>query len=105
MVKIIWTDSAIQDLNDIGEYIAKDSQKYAEITVEKLFTSTGILKKNPKAGRIVSELENDRIRELIRGNYRVVYYINDEFTIEVLTVHNSARLLDNTYNFSDLNED
>jgi hypothetical protein len=33
MVEIVWTDSAIQDLNDIGEYIAKDSIRYAEITV------------------------------------------------------------------------
>jgi len=34
MVKVTWTDSAIQDLNDIGDYIAKDSIRYAEITIE-----------------------------------------------------------------------
>jgi plasmid stabilization system protein ParE len=33
MVKVIWTESAIQDLDDIGEYIAKDSVRYAELTV------------------------------------------------------------------------
>jgi len=25
MVKVVWTDSALFDLNEIGEYIAKDS--------------------------------------------------------------------------------
>lgn len=39
MVKVIWTDTAIQDLNDIGDYIAKDSERYAEITVQRLFDS------------------------------------------------------------------
>ena len=35
MVEVIWTDNAIEDLNDIGEYIARDSERYAEITVLK----------------------------------------------------------------------
>ena len=43
MVEIIWTEYAIQDLNDIGEYIAKDSGRYSEITVDKLFYSVDIL--------------------------------------------------------------
>ncbi|MFT6997348.1 MAG: toxin ParE1/3/4 [Cryomorphaceae bacterium] len=29
MAKIVWTDSAIDDLNEIGEYIANDSERYA----------------------------------------------------------------------------
>jgi plasmid stabilization system protein ParE len=47
MVEIIWTDNAIHDLNDIGDYISKDSIRYAEITVNKLFTAVDILEKNP----------------------------------------------------------
>jgi len=56
MVKVIWTDSAIQDLNDIGDYIAKDSQRYAELTVERLFTSVDILEKHPMAGNLFPNL-------------------------------------------------
>ena len=48
MVKIVWTENSIQDLNDIGEFIEKDSLKYAERTVEKLFYSVDILIQNPK---------------------------------------------------------
>ena len=36
MVEIIWTDSAIQDLNEIGEYIFLDSPRYSELTVSSL---------------------------------------------------------------------
>ena len=43
MVKVIWTDNAIQDLNDIGDYIAKDSERYVQIAVQRLFESVDIL--------------------------------------------------------------
>ena len=43
MVKVIWTESALSDLNDIGEFIAKDSVRYAELTVARLFEFADIL--------------------------------------------------------------
>ncbi|MFZ6013113.1 MAG: type II toxin-antitoxin system RelE/ParE family toxin [Bacteroidota bacterium] len=55
MVKLIWTDQAIADLGDIGDYIAENSEKYAKLTVKKLFQRTDILKTFPQAGRIVPE--------------------------------------------------
>jgi len=105
MVEIIWTDSAIQDLHDIGDYIAKDSDKYAQITVNRLFDSVDILELYPHAGKIVPEFNEVSIRELIRGNYRIVYQIMDENRIDILTVHNCARLIENTYDFQDLNDE
>lgn len=75
MAEVIWSDSAIQDINDIGEYISKDSAKYAEITVSQLFSSMDILENHPKVGKVVPEFEIESIRELIRGNYRIVYQL------------------------------
>lgn len=92
MVKIVWTDQAIKDLNDIGEYIAHDSERYAREVVQSLFESVLFLKSQPKAGRIVPEYRLIHLRELIRGNYRIVYRIVDKFRIDILTVHHSARL-------------
>jgi len=105
MGKIIWTDAAIQDLNDIGEFIAKDSVRYAELTVEKLFYCVDILSQLPYSGRMVPEFEDESIRELIRGSYRVVYHIVDNFTIEILTLNNCARLINNTSAFYDENSE
>lgn len=48
MVKVVWTNSAILDLDAIGEYIAKDSIRYAEIMVTELFESVDILEGFPK---------------------------------------------------------
>ena len=75
MVKVNWTNSAFQDLNDIGEYIAKDSVKYAELTVQELFYHTDILEIYPKTGKKVEEFNDSSIRELIKGSYRIVYKI------------------------------
>lgn len=36
MVKIIWTDRSLSDLEDIGDFISKDSPRYAKLTLESL---------------------------------------------------------------------
>lgn len=91
MVKLIWTDQAISDLGDIGDYIAENSEKYAKLTVRKLFERTDILKTVPQAGRIVPEKNEENARELIEGNYRIIYEIVSADQINILTVYHSAR--------------
>jgi plasmid stabilization system protein ParE len=93
MVTINWTDFAIENLNTIGDYIEKDSFVYAQRFVNYLFDSVDILEQNPLAGRKIPEFNNDNIRELIRGSYRIVYKIIDGITVDILTIHHSARLL------------
>ena len=95
MVQIIWTDAALQDLNDIGDYISKDSFRYAGITIQKLFESADILEQHPRSGVITPEFNDDSIRNLVRGDYKIV----NEFRIHIITVHNCARLLSNTKAF------
>lgn len=102
MVKVVWTDAAIADLHDIGEYIAKDSERYAQITVSKLFNSIDLLEKYPNSGKVVLEFGDDNIRELIRGSYRIVYLKVDQLRVDILTVHNCARLLGNAFDFEGL---
>jgi len=95
MVKVNWTDFALENLIAIGDYIEKDSYFYAQRTVNYLFNSVDILEQNPLAGRVVPEFNNRSIRELIRGNYRIVYKLITEMDIDIITVHHSARLLRN----------
>ena len=95
MVEVEWTDFALENLIAIGDYIEKDSCFYAQRTVNYLFNSVDILEQNPLAGRVVPEFNNKNIRELIRGNYRIVYKLITETNIDIITVHHSARLLRN----------
>ena len=92
MAQVIWTNGALSDLVDIAEYIEKDSPKYAQITVKKLYNKVEILNTQPKLGCIVPESDNNNIRELIEGDYRIIYEIISH-QIHILTVHHSSRIL------------
>ena len=79
MVKIVWTELSLIDLEEIYNYISQNSQRYAQITTNKIYQSVQYIKDNPKIGRMVPEFENPLIRELIEGNYRIIYRIINEF--------------------------
>jgi|GEM_PF-2447428 len=44
MVKVIWTEQAIDDLTNIANYSSGYSEQYASAIVSKLFNRTNILK-------------------------------------------------------------
>lgn len=90
MVKIIWSNRSLIDLEEIAQYIAKDSEKYAKITINNLINEAVKLKKNPLLGRIVPEINDKKFREIIKGNYRIIYKYNIN-KVEILTIHHSAR--------------
>lgn len=94
MARLNWTPQAKDDLITIAEYIAQDSQKYARIEIQRLRERARQAAKFPNSGRVVPELQNPQIRELILGNYRIIDTIVDEKDIDILTVHHSARMLD-----------
>jgi toxin ParE1/3/4 len=97
MVKIIWTQRSLTDLKSMAEYISKDSVKYASMTIERLIDVTKHLETNPRIGRMVPEIgRNDKIREIIFGNYRLIYKISSTEIIHILTVHHSAKRLRQT---------
>ncbi|MBI3518941.1 MAG: type II toxin-antitoxin system RelE/ParE family toxin [Bacteroidetes bacterium] len=96
MVEINWTEQSLEDMNNIAEFIAKDSIKYANIQVELFFERTHILKTMPLSGKIVPEMNKAKIRELNSGNYRIIYKIVNKQRIDILTIHNGYRLLKKT---------
>jgi addiction module RelE/StbE family toxin len=92
MVKIIWTEIAIEDLKLIHEYISNDSKLYADRFIEKMINRVDQLENFPKSGRIVPEFDSSDIRELIEGNYRIIYKASST-QVSILRVHHSARQL------------
>ena len=98
MAKVNWTDQAIEDVNNIAEFISKESFRYAEIQVNKLFQLSTLLEDNPKLGRNVPEINDLSIRELISGNYRLIYKIRTPEEVVIITIHHSKRMLSNNPN-------
>lgn len=94
MARLNWTEQSINDLLNIAEYISRDSVKYAGFQIRRIREKAQLLKKQPELGRIVPEIQDEKIRELLLGNYRVIYHLVNDNQINILTVHHSARRLD-----------
>lgn len=92
MVNVTWTEFALEDLRSIHAYILQDSKVYADRFIEKIISRVEQLEAHPQSGRIVPEFQVDTLRELIEGNYRIIYKINSDL-IGIVRVHHSARQL------------
>ena len=91
-MKVIWTREALQKLNGIEDFIRSNNPERAEIFINYLIEQGELISQNPKIGRIVPEILNPEIREIIVKKYRIVYKINKK-NIIVLTVFEGHRLL------------
>jgi toxin ParE1/3/4 len=101
VVKIVLSKTARFDLKEIVDYIKRDSVKYAVLEKEKIKAAINNLPKHPLSGRIVPELNNKNLRELIFRNYRIIYEIVSEQQINILTIHHHARHIANNPAFKD----
>lgn len=91
-MKIVWSPLAIEKAAEIADYIAKDKPSAAEEWLNTLFTKVERLETSPKIGRIVPEINSELFRELIYGNYRIIYRIAKD-QLAILTIHHGKQLL------------
>jgi addiction module RelE/StbE family toxin len=90
-MKLFWTETAKQDLQAIRRYIAADSPTAAKRWIERLRERARNALHAPLAGRKVPEFQSDDIRELIEGNYRIVYQVFSDRLV-ILTVFEGHQL-------------
>lgn len=90
---VTWSAVAIEDLQDIYHYASKHSDQYANKILNTLSDRVEMLEIHPYLGRMVPEYEQGHIRELIEGDYRIIYYLTSEDRVEIAHVWHSARPL------------
>lgn len=91
MVRLNWTFQAREDLKNIADYISIDSVRYAKFQVVKIRNRTNVLKQQIQSGKVVIEINDIYIREVVEGNYRIIYKVVSDNQIDILAVHHSAR--------------
>jgi toxin ParE1/3/4 len=91
-IKIIWTPRAEKNLEQIHDYIAKDSPRRAGAFAKRIKEAVRRLQDFPEFGAVVEQLEEPDLRQFFVKSYRVIYRLS-ESTIEVLTVRHGAMLL------------
>ena len=90
MTRVVWTSPARDDLREIRAYVARDSAQYARLVVERLLAAVERLQDYPLSGRIVPEVEQPTLREVVAGAYRIVYRVTAS-EVHILTVVHGAR--------------
>jgi len=88
MVK--WSVPARNDLKLIYDYIAKDSKYYARNVIQEIVAKTETLTELSEIGRIVPEISDQNIRELIVYSYRLIYETSGA-GVEILAIIHGRR--------------
>ena len=91
-MKIIWSPLAINRASEIADYIAQDKPSAAKRWINVVFTKVEQLKSSPQIGRVVPEISDNKFRELIYGNYRIIYRMGKK-QISILTIRHGKQIL------------
>jgi addiction module RelE/StbE family toxin len=92
MVGLIWSPRALDDLQSICQYIARDSDRYAKLFAQRIIALVESIPRHPLLGPVVPEYRRDDLRERLLQNYRIVYRWRGD-VIEIVTLVHAARLL------------
>ena len=90
---LIWSPRSLLDLEGIRDHIAQDSEVYASLVVQRLIVAAERLPNFPRQGRVVPEVGDEALRELIVRPYRLVYRISEDERIGIVTIFRASRLL------------
>jgi plasmid stabilization system protein ParE len=93
--RVIWSVKAIEDVETIAAYIARDSPSYAAAMVQEILTTTRYLNQEADNGKLVPELGEDNIKEKAVYSYRVIYRIDVE-TVTIAALIHQKKLLETT---------
>ncbi len=93
MADIRWTLQAEMILKPLLIMSRQTREQYAHLLAVNLLTAVERAALFPYSGRVVPETSISDIREILQGNYRIIYRVKHE-AIEVLAIYHSARLLD-----------
>ncbi|MBH8573323.1 type II toxin-antitoxin system RelE/ParE family toxin [Nostocaceae cyanobacterium CENA369] len=92
MARVSWTSEALTDLEAIGDFIARDAPSFTQIFVDRVFQSVERLEQFPRSGRVVPEIAQENLREVVFGSYRIVYLVSGD-EVNILTVFHSSKQL------------
>jgi len=94
MAEVIWTIKAIEQVEQIGLFIEKDSPFQARRVVQLIIREARRLREHARIGKMNPEMEQDQYREVRVFSYRILYKILSEERIAIVGVVHGRRLFD-----------
>lgn len=93
---VVWAQGAAEDIEEAAEYIARDSTRYAASLVDQVVRSARNLGYFSDRGRVVPEYQDQSIREVFIGSYRLIYRVEQDRVVVLALIH-GARLLRSSF--------
>ena len=93
MVKIIWSNTALESIHEASEFHRPYSAGFADALIERVFEKVFLLENHPLLGRMVPEFNRTDLRELLYRPYRIVYQVVKADEVAILLVHHGAKPL------------
>ena len=92
MARLVWTERAVADLDEIAEYIGFDDQDAARRLTRRLERHLDQLMKHPLSGPVAPEFPEGQYRQISEKPCRVIYRYDGQNVI-ILRILRSERLL------------
>ena len=92
-MRTIWSPRSLRDLETIHARISEDSPRWASLVVQRLIAAAERARDFPRVGRVVPEVGDPDLREIIVRPFRLVYRVSTEERLEVVTVFRASQLL------------
>ncbi|GGH17366.1 type II toxin-antitoxin system RelE/ParE family toxin [Mucilaginibacter phyllosphaerae] len=93
-IKVVYLNTAIEDLAAVFKFISYDSVKYARLEVQKIKAYCETIKHQPLKGKEFKTVKDKAIRSTVFKNYIIFYYATKN-QINILTIHHHSRNLSN----------
>ncbi len=88
--EMVWSNVALARLIEIRDVLSEEDPRAATRVLRLLLKRAGQLVDFPSLGRVVPELPDSELRELVEKQYRIVYRVREK-TVEIATVFEGYR--------------
>ena len=88
--RVVWTDQALQMVDEVLDYIAMDSPEGARSVLDQTLAAASSLATLAARGRVVPEVDDPAVREVFVFNYRLIYEVAPS-EVRILTFVHGAR--------------
>jgi toxin ParE1/3/4 len=88
-----WTETATTDLEEVVEFIARDSRFYAAALVREARAGSHSLRTFADRGRVVPESNAPDIREIFIRSYRLIYQVRTDHIFILAFIHGARDLM------------
>jgi len=69
VTKVIFLQTAVDDLKAVYNYISRDSVKYAKLEVQKIKAFADSIKNQPLSGKLYQIMHGQEVRSIVFGHY------------------------------------